>query len=507
MTGMAEAAAALAAKEKAAKRAHPVVVPPVKTVLRSEKGAPPAIVKRGDKPAKAVATPVVRRKSVLNVVGEKVKVEKPVKAAPPPTPPPPPAPVAPPSPPPKPIDITGKSTWDLLLEMGEVPHYMVMRNPTWDITPEKTLVEEINTMNPTYLLKMSEYYDTLDKMGDLNEKERFAAQSMRDRIWNENIGDASIDLVPFTQEDREAIEKLTISTLSGEEVPAAFASNRQLAEALYLKEGGPLNYGRLTGSIFDDAAEAKSEFIKELQLEFAATAYTMGDPNAALLKIRTQLPKEALYKRLLLGHSRVPLPVLKERQARAAEWKSAVAAYYPPEYETVKGYYRPEWKDQEVTYSQQQMITLAPKDLLSTYKIYYILKAKGELTKHEEYLLDEMERLLNEFQERGMIAVTRPKTAPPMPITRERFTDYLKLVDDLFADLPKEVVVKFSMQPESDVVLNVLSTGVAAEDERKIFVKAIDELMEALPEAAMDKFQDSPNARLYLRIVDEYVGE
>jgi hypothetical protein len=63
------------------------------------------------------------------------------------------------------------------------------------------------------------------------------------------------------------------------------------------------------------------------------------------------------------------------------------------------------------------------------------------------------------------------------------------------------------MQPESDVVLNVLSTGVAAEDERKIFVKAIDELMEALPEAAMDKFQDSPNARLYLRIVDEYVGE
>ena len=481
--------------------------PQVKVAPKPEKGAPPAIVKRGDKPAKVVATPVVQRKSVLKVVGEKVKVEKPVKAAPPPSPPPPSAPAAPPSPPPKPIDITGKSTWDLLLEMGEVPHYMVMRNPTWDITPEKALVEEVNMMNPVHLLKLSEYYDTLDKMGDLNEKERFAAQSMRDRIWNENIGDASIDLVPFTQEDREAVEKLTISTLSGEEVPAAFASNRQLAEALYLKEGGPLNYGKLTGSIFDDAAEAKSEFIKELQLEFAATAYTMGDPNAALLKIRTQLPKEALFKRLLLGHARVPLPVLKERQARAAEWKSAVAAYYPPEYETVKGYYRPEWKDQDVTYSQQQMITLAPKDLLSTYKIYYILKAKGELTKHEEYLLDEMERLLNEFQEKGMISVTRPKTAPPMPITRERFTDYLQMVNDMFGTLPEEAVIALSKQPESDVVLKVLRSGVAGDDERKTFVKTIDELFTALPDDEQSKFEQSPKARLYLRIVDEYVGE
>lgn len=473
---LSEIAAKIVEKEKPPAKAAPPPKPvaekrPIRTITKKEK------------------------KGVLKAVGEKVKIEKPAEAVPPPPPPPPP---------PKPIDITGKSTWDLLLELGEVPHYMVMRNPTWEITPEKALVEEVNTMNPVYLLKMSEYYNTLEKMGELGERERFAAQSMRDRIWNENIGDAPVDLVPFTQEDREAIEKLTITTLSGEEVPAVFASNRQLAEALYMKEQGPLTYGKLTGSVFDDAAEVKSEFIKELQLEFAATAYTMGDPNAALLKIRTQLPKEALFKRLLLGHARVPLPVLKERQARAAEWKAAAAAYFPPEYEAVKGYYRPDWKDQDVTYSQQQMIALAPKDLLNTYKIYYILKSKGELNKHEEYLLDEMERLLNEFQEKGMIIVTKPKTAPPVPVTQERFVDYLKLVNDLFGSLPEESVVKLSRRPESDVVLKVLRSGMASEDERKVFVKAIDELFEELPDTEMDKFSESPKSNLYMRIVDKY---
>lgn len=473
---------------------------PVKAAPKPEKGALPVILKKEGKPAKVVAAPVVQKKGVLKAVGEKVKIEKPAKAAPPPPPPP----VVPPPPPPKPIDITGKSTWDLLLELGEVPHYMVMRNPTWEITPEKALVEEVNTMNPVYLLKMSEYYDTLEKMGDLTEKERFAAQAMRDRIWNENIGDTSVDLVPFTQEDREEIEKLTITTLSGEEMPAAFASNRELAEALYLKEGGPQNYGKLGGSPFDDTAEVKSEFIKEMQLEFAATAYTMGDPNATLLRVKTQLPKEALFKRLLLGHARVPLPVLKERQARAAEWKAAVSAYFPPEYEAVKAFYRPEWKEQSPTISEQQMITLIPADLLSTYKIYYIMKSKGELSRREEMLFDEMERLLEEFQEKGMVTVTRPRTAPPMPITQERFGDYLQLVNDLFGELPEEAVVKLSKQPESDVVLKVLRSGVAAEDERKTFVKAVDELMDALPETTMDKFQDSPKANLYLRIVDKY---
>jgi hypothetical protein len=480
---LSELAAKIIEKEAPPAKEAPPPKPVAKPILTAtKKEAKPAALKAG-------------KKGVLKVVGEKVKVEKPAEAAP--TPPPPP--------PPKPIDITGKSTWDLLLELGEVPHYMVMRNPTWDITPEKGLVEEINEMNPVYLLKMSEYYNTLEKMGELTENERLAARAMRDRIWNENIGDAPVDLVPLTQEDREAVERMTITTLSGEEIPATFASNRELAEALYLREQGPLTFGKLGGSLFDDAAEVRSEFIKELQLEFGATAYSAGDPMAPLLKVRTQLPKEALYKRLLLGHSRVPLPVLKERQARAAEWKAAAAAYFPPEYEAVKGYYRPDWKDQDVTYSQQQMIGLAPKDLLSTYKIYYILKSKGELNKHEEYLLDEMERLLNEFQAKGMITVTKPKTTPPVPITQERFVDYLRMVNDLFGSLPEESVVKLSKSSESDVVLKVLRSGVASEDERKVFVKAIDELFEELPETEMDKFSESPKSNLYMRIVDKYV--
>jgi hypothetical protein len=115
--------------------------------------------------------------------------------------------------------------------------------------------------------------------------------------------------------------------------------------------------------------------------------------------------------------------------------------------------------------------------------------------------------LLNEFQEKGMISVTRPKTAPPMPITPERFTDYLQMVNDMFGTLPKEAIIALNKQPESDVVLKVLRSGVAGDDERKTFVKIIDEFFTALPDDEQSKFEQSPKARLYLRIVDEYVGE
>jgi hypothetical protein len=57
------------------------------------------------------------------------------------------------------------------------------------------------------------------------------------------------------------------------------------------------------------------------------------------------------------------------------------------------------------------------------------------------------------------------------------------------------------------VVLKVLRSGVAGDDERKTFVKIIDEFFTALPDDEQSKFEQSPKARLYLRIVDEYVGE
>ena len=432
-------------------------------------------------PSAAVKPP---KKTTLQRLGERAKVE------------------APPTPPPeKPkIDIAGKSAWEIMLEMGDVPHYMISRKPEWEVAPEKVIVEEVGEMKPLYLTKLSEYYDRLDKMGGLTEKERFAAQAMRDRIWRENIGDAPVDMVPLIQEDREQLEGMTITTLSGEEMPALAASGRELAEALYLKSGGPKSLRGYKGSEFDDEAKVQSEFIKELRPGFDERS-----EGAPLIGVRTQLSRDALYKRLLWGHARIPLAEAKERQAKAAEWKAAAEAYYPPEYEEVKGYYRPDWKDPESpTYVRQEMIKLAPGDLLKTYKMYFIMKSKGQLDRGEEELLDEMERILDEFQERGVLTVTTPKTMPPMPVSQEGFNDYLKLVNDLFGTLPEESVVKLSKKPESDVVLRVLRSGKAGEDERKVFVKVIDELFEALPEAEMDKFSQSPKANLYMRTVDKY---
>jgi len=433
-------------------------------------------------PAPPPPEPKKKKKTTLQRLGEKAKVE-----------------ALPPLPEKPKIDIAGKTTWEIMLEMGQVPHYMIARKPEWEIAPEKAMVEEINSMNPTYLLKLGEYYNTLEKMGELSEKERFAAQAMRDRVWSENIGDASVDMVSLTQEDRGEIERLTVTKLSGEEIPAMSASNRELAEELYRREHGPMALGKLKGSVFDDDAKVQSEFIKELRPGFDAR-----QEGAPIVGVQTQLSRDALYKRLLWGHARIPLAEMKERQAKAAEWKAAVTAYYPPEYGAVKGYYRPDWKEQSTTLSQQQMINLSPAGLLNTYKIYFIMRSKGELTKGEEYLFSEMERLLNEFQEKGLITITKPRTMPPMAITQERFTDYLKLVNDLFGALPEEAVVKLSRRPESDVVLKVLRSGVAAEEERKTFVKAIDELFEQLPAAEMDKFSDSPKVGLYMRIADQY---
>lgn len=438
--------------------------------------------------------PVKAKKATLKRLGERARVE-----APPPPPAPSPAPEKPK------IDLTGKSTWEIMLEMGDVPHYMVSRKPEWEVAPEKEIVEEIGGLKPTYLLRLSEYYNRLDKMKALSEKEKFAAQAMRDRIWNENIGEVSVDLVPLIPEDREQIEKLTITTLAGEQMSAVYASNRELAEHIYLKSGGPVVFGKLRGSPFDPEAEVKSEFADVIKPKFEPSGPLYGNRDAPLQAVQTQLAREALYKRLLFGRAQVPVQELKVRQGRAAEWKAVAEAYYPPEYEEVKGYYRPDWKSPEsLTYVQQEMIKLPPADLLKTYKIYFIMKSKGQLDKSEEQLLDEMERILDGFQERGLLAVERPKTVPPLPISQEGFNDYLKLVNEMFGTLPEEAVVKLSKKPESDVVLKVLRSGTAGEDERKVFVRTIDELFEALPTEEMDKFSAGPKANLYMRVVDKY---
>jgi hypothetical protein len=282
------------------------------------------------------------------------------------------------------------------------------------------------------------------------------------------------------------------------EVTPMEASNSQLAEWLYVQEDGPTSEKALKGGPFDTSSPVKNEFIYELKPKF--------DDKGFLDKVETTLSKQALLKRMLIRHARVPISMVKERAAEAEAEATEVAAYMPPEFEELKKYYKPEFKTMDLSESQKVLIKLPPNELLKTYQLYYILRNKGSLDKNELYLEREMRRILNKFQSVGLLeTIPVPRTKPPVKVSGEDFKKYLSWVDIAFNKLSVEDVDAIADSPDQELIYKVIETGEGTEEEKVAFVEAIDEMFDKVMTGdEFDKFVESPEGALYNKIYSRY---
>jgi hypothetical protein len=514
--------------------------PPEKKIKvgRLKKAAKIVAAEAPEKPAKKISVPKKR----LERLGKKARIEAPPKKElekleePPPEEVPPPMPV---------IETEGKTTEELLLEIGEIPHYFITRRPEWGKMGEKEIQADVKTVDTRLLQSLSEFYDRLEAGGDLTEKEKVAAKAMRDRLVSEGIKMVLVDEVPLSGKDFEAMEGIKIKTLGGQEIPALGATTKQLAEGLYVLEHekrgfeAPVNFGEHSGSPFDPGAPDVSEFMGDIKPIFGPTAAAYKDPNALLKKVESMLGSEALLKRIYFGTRRLPITEATERQAEAEAYERAVEKYTPPEYKELQEYYRKAWAKMDYTEVEREMVRLNPEELLNTYKIYYMMGEKGELNSQEEALTDEMKRIIDKFEETGILKeVTMPDTRPPMEMLRKEmgapaappaappvappvpvpppalpekpevatFKDYVGVVNELFSEgaLPDEVVDLLAKQPAAETVMTVLKTGEGTEDEKKLVVGMMDALLAALPVSKKKEFAKSSGARIYKSIYDTY---
>jgi len=478
-------------KEGKAKKAKPKAEP--KKLKPEKKPKKEKAVKKEKKPKMKIPEGALKR------LGPKVKVEEEEAVVP--------EPEAVPEIPAEPkIDISGKAVADILLELGEVPHYMIAKNPEWAEMPEADIISDVGMMDDKMLLPISDYYNRLEELGDLNENEKIAAKAMRDRIWDEEIGEASIDLIELTPEDMETLSNMTLTLIDKSKIDPITASNSQIAEGLYVRMGGPLSAEQYKTSPFGPKAiephPMKGEF------EVAA------NEDGKIVAVRSRaLSKKDLWKRLLFETNIVPIVEIKKRRELAEEWKEKIAEYFPPEFEELQGYYRPEWDEMSLLDAQRELARLSPDDLLNTYKMYYMMRFKEMLTKTEEHLVGEMERLLNKLQEHKLIKVTIPEVRPPElrpkpeVITDETFAAFVDVLNRWFIELPAEVVDEFATRPESDMALEILKTGEATEEERWGFVKAMDLLLGDLPEKVYKKFEKSPDVNIFDKVAMHYYIE
>jgi hypothetical protein len=397
----------------------------------------------------------------------------------------------------------GKTVEEALLEIGEIPHYLVQRKAEWVEMPKEQIEAEIKIINSNLLLKLSEYYNNLNTSGDLRENEKFAAEAMKKRIWDEAIGDVSIDNLPLLPEELEQVSDTKIevrdrATNVVSEMTPLEATNSQLAEWLYVQEDGPTSQKALKGSPFDTSAPVKNEFIYELKPKF--------DDQGFLDKVETSLSKQALLKRMFIRHARVPISMVKERAGVVEAAMVEAAAYMPPEFEQLKGYYKPEFKTMELGESQQLLIRLPPFDLLRTYQLYYLLRRKGKLDKKEEYLEEEMRRVLNKLKTVGILeSIPVPRTKPPIEVSKDDFKNYLSWVDKVFDKLSDEDVKALAGRPDQEMLYKVITTGDGSEEEKIIFTSAIDELFDKVMSGdEFDKFVESPEGALYNKIYNRY---
>ena len=95
----------------------------------------------------------------------------------------------------------GKTVEEVLLGLGEVPHYLIQRRPVWVDMPKEQIELEVGGIDSNLLLKLSDYYNALNERGDLKGNEILAVEMMKNRIWNESIGDVPIDLLPLLSEE------------------------------------------------------------------------------------------------------------------------------------------------------------------------------------------------------------------------------------------------------------------------------------------------------------------
>jgi hypothetical protein len=271
-----------------------------------------------------------------------------------------------------------------------------------------------------------------------------------------------------------------------------------LAEWLYVQEDGPTSQKALKGSPFDASAPVKNEFIYELKPKF--------DDQGFLDKVETSLSKQALLKRMFIRHARVPISMIKERAGVVEAAMAEAAAYMPPEYEKLKEYYKPEFKIMELAESQQFLIRLPPADLLKTYQLYYLLKRKGKLDKKEEYLEEEMRRVLDKLKTVGILeTIPVPRTKPPIEISKDDFKKYLSWVDNVFNKLSDEDVKSLANRSDQEMLYKVITTGDGTEEDKAIFVGAIDEMFDKVMSGdEFDKFVESPEGALYYKIYNRY---
>ena len=521
------------------KGAAPAAPPEKKPkVGRLKKAAKIIAAEAPEKPEKKISVPKKR----LERLGKKAKIEAPPKEelekleepAPEEVPPPMPA-----------IETEGKTTEELLLEIGDIPHYFITRRPEWGKMGEKEIQADVKTVDPRLLQSLSEFYDRLEAGGDLTEKEKVAAKAMRDRLENEGIKMVLVDEVPLTEKDFAAMDGIKITTRKGMEVPLLGATTKQLAEGLYVMEhekrgfATPENWGDHSGSPFDPGAPDVSEFMGDIKPKFGPKAVAYNDPNELLVSVETMLGSEALLKRIYFGTRRLPFTEAKKRQTEAEAYERAVAKYIPPEYKELQEYYRKAWAKMDYTEVEREMVRLNPEELLNTYKIYYMMAERGELNSQEEALTDEMKRIIDKFEETGILKeVTMPEMRPPIEMLRKEmgapaappaappvappapvpppavpekpevatFKDYVGVVNELFSEgsIPEGALDLLAVQPQAPAVLNVLKTGEGTDDEKKLVVGMMDALFAALPEGRKKDFAKSPQARIYKSIYDTY---
>jgi len=396
----------------------------------------------------------------------------------------------------------GKTVEEVLLGLGEVPHYLIQRRPVWVDMPKEQIELEVGGLEPTLLLKLSDYYNALNERGDLRGNEKVAAEAMKKRIWDEAIGEVSIDKLPMLPEELEEIINTQINvrdrvTNTAETLTPLEASNSQLAEWLYLEEDGPTTQNGLKGGPFDTSSPIKNEFIAELKPRF--------DNEGNLDKVETSLSKQALLKRMLVRHAKVPISMVKERAGVVEAAAVEAAAYMPPEYEQLKGYYRPEFKEMELGESQKMLVKLPPADLLKIYQLYFLLRRKGKLDKKEEYLEEEMRRLLEKMKSVGILeAIPTPRTKPPTQVAPDEFKKYLSWVDVMFNKLSQKDVDELANHPDQNILAKVM-TGNGTDEEKMVFVEAMDELFDkVMTGEEFDKFIKSSEGALYNKIYSRY---
>jgi hypothetical protein len=398
-----------------------------------------------------------------------------------------------------------KPVIEILLDSGEVPHNLLKKEPAWAEAPKAVIEEGIRGIDVRLIRSLSDYYNRLEKMGDLNDNEKYAAQAMRDRIWDEEIGTYSVDEMPLLPEDMDKLRDMQLKLLDGSIVNPLDLSNRELAEAIYVKEGGGATFGDFRGGPFDRESKERSPLIEDIKIRFEGSAYTLNNPAAPVVGIETPLSNKPLLKRLLFPRF-VPIRDIKDRKGKAELIEAEAMAYMPPEYDVLKQYYRPEFKAMDLSDAKELLFKMKPEELHKTYQLYYIMKSKNMLEKKEESLESEMEALLKKFEEMQVISgIHRPKTRPPPKVTDEDFKNYLEVVNGIFGELPEEAVKGLMKRPDEERLFWVLSTGIANEEEKKHFVNVMDDLMvESLPVERMDEFFKTPEGKLYYKVFQKY---